>query len=339
MRGAGRAVRQLAGCAAPLLGASLLGASLLGALAPLCALAQSVPDAAWVADPHDLPQPYGPASQRGALNLQTPDTVAAALALASRGEVVSLAVPLDRTTPAYGWRQFEVIVSQNEGTAKSNNEDYISAPINTGTNMDGLAHMGIDGHFHGGRDGRDLQTPFGLRALGIENAGPIVARGVLLDIAALKGVDRVPIGTEITVADVEAAMKRQGIDAIRTGDVVIFHTGHRRLLAEGRVDLYKQGHAGPGVAAATWLAKRGVVAVGSDSGSMEVIPNPDPDAVFPVHQTLLTLYGVHIMENLATERLAGASPDAGSWSTFLFVAAPLPITGSSSSWISPVAIR
>ena len=314
---------------------AVAGALALGTLAASSfALAQKVAPSAWVADPTDLPQPYGPTDQKGAMNLQTRETVASALGLATRGEVVSLAVPLNRRTAAYGWRRFEVFVGQNEGTANSNNEDYVSAPINTGTNFDGLAHMGIDGRFYGGRDGADIQRPSGLAALGIENAPAVVARGVFLDIASLKGVDRVPIGTEITVADIEAAMQRQGIDGIREGDVVIFHTGHRQLFDRGRRGPYLVGHAGPGIEAAEWLAERGVVAVGGDTGSVEVIPNPDPDAVFPVHQILLTLNGVHIIENLATERLAD-----GTWNTFLFVAAPLPITGASSSWVNPLAIR
>lgn len=129
-------------------------------------------------------------------------------------------------------------------------------------------------------------------------------------------------------------MDRQGIDEIREGDVVIFHTGHRRLLDSGEVDTFLSGQPGPGIEAARWLAARGVVAVGGDSGSMEAMPHERDGVLFPVHQILLAEHGVHILENIATERLVEAG-----WSEFLFVAAPLPIVGSSSSWINPIAIR
>lgn len=299
--------------------------------------AQQTSEDAWVADPEALRDPpFGADDQVGATNRLTPEVVLRAVGLVQEGEVVSLAIPLNRDTPAYGWRRFEVIVSQNEGTDKSNNEDYVSAPINTGTNLDGLAHMGIQGHFHGGRSGEDIQTPHGLRELGIEHARPIVARAHLLDMPALMGVDRLEIGYEITVTDIEAAMRRQGIAAIEPGDAVLFHTGHRLLLESGTQadrELFLSGQPGPGAAAAHWLAERGVVAVGGDSGSMEVVPAPE-GRLFPVHQILLALNGIHIIENLATERLAH-----GGWDTFLFVAAPLPLTGSSSSWVNPLAIR
>ncbi len=291
-------------------------------------------NAPWVTDPETLTSPYGEDDERGAANRLDPDTVKAALSLVQTGEVISLAIPLDRNTPAYGWRRFGLVIAQNEGTQGSNNEDIITAPINTGTQIDGLAHMGVDRTFYGGHRGADIQAVGGLKKLGIENAPPIVTRGVLLDIAALKGVERLEVGYAITVADIEAAMTRQGLTDVGPGDVVLFHTGHRLLLEEGRREEFLSGQPGPGVEAARWLAARGVVAVGGDSGSMEVMPFENPELLFPVHQTLLAQYGVHILENVATERLAEEG-----WSEFLFMAAPLPIVGASSSWINPIAIR
>ena len=291
-------------------------------------------DGRWVVEPHALVSSYGEGDQRGAANRLTPDVVRAATGLVQTGEVISLAVPLSRETPAYGWRRFEIIVSQNEGTARSNNEDIVFGPINTGTQIDGLAHMGVDGVFFGGHRASDIQSPSGLTRLGIENAPPIVTRGLLLDIAALKAVDRLEVGTVITPSDIEAAMERQGIAEIRSGDVVIFHTGHRRLLEEGDRDTFLSGQPGPGIAAARYLAERGVVAVGGDSGSMEAMPFEREGLLFPVHQILLAEHGVHILENIATERLVEAG-----WSEFLFMAAPLPMVGASSSWINPIVIR
>ncbi|KPF70645.1 hypothetical protein IP84_02365 [beta proteobacterium AAP99] len=287
----------------------------------------------WVVAPEALHSRFGPDDQRGNANLLTPAKVREALALVREGRVISLAVPLSRDTPAYGWRRFELVVAQNEGTAHSNNEDIVSAPINTGTNLDGLAHMGVDGHFFNGHRGDAIQAVDGLKALGIEHAPPFVTRGLLLDIAALHGVPRLPIGHVVGVDEIEAAMRRQGIAAVRPGDVVIFHTGHQRLLAEDRAR-FLSGQPGPGIEAARWLAAHQVVAVGGDSGSLEAMPHERPGLLFPVHQILLAEQGIHILENVATQRLV----DAG-WSEFLFVLSPLPIVGSSSSWASPIAVR
>ncbi|HEV2605578.1 MAG TPA: cyclase family protein [Microvirga sp.] len=310
-----------------------LAATALIAAAPAAAQQAAAPSP-WVVDPATLSSRFGSDDQRGNANLLSPEVVKRALTLVREGRVISLAVPLSRDTPAYGWRRFEVIVAQNEGTGHSNNEDIVTAPINTGTQIDGLAHMGVDGHFFGGRKGADIQAVSGLKKDGIENAPPIVTRGVLLDIAGLKGTERLPIGYVVTPADIEAAMKRQGIAAIDAGDVVIFHTGHRTLLRNGDTKTFLSGQPGPGIAAAEWLAGRQVVAVGGDSGSMEAMPHERTGLLFPVHQLLLAKHGIYILENIATERLAEAG-----WSEFLFVAAPLPMVGASSSWINPVAIR
>jgi kynurenine formamidase len=284
---------------------------------------------AWVVDKGELVSKFGPKDERGAANLLTPQTVMKALSLVKKGDVVSLAVPLDRDTPAYGWRRFDVVVGRGVW-----NEDIVNAPINTGTQIDGLAHLGVDGRFYGGRHIDDFHRNDGLRELGIENAPPIVTRGMVLDIPAVKDVDRLDIGYVVTVADIEAAMQRQGIAEIGAGDVVIFHTGHRQLLAEGKRDEFLSGQPGPGIKAAEYLAAKGVVAVGGDSGSMEAMPHERDGILFPVHQILLAKHGVHILENIATERLID-----GNWNEFLFIATPLPIMGASSSWINPIAIR
>lgn len=116
-------------------------------------------------------------------------------------------------------------------------------------------------------------------------------------------------------------------------NLVIFHTGHHRLLGRDNAELLRS-QAGPGIEAARWLAARQVVAVGGDSGSMEAMPHERPGVLFPVHQILLAQSGIHILENIATQRLV----DAG-WSEFLFILSPIPMVGSSSSWVNPVAIR
>ncbi len=288
----------------------------------------------WVVSKEDMASKYGPKDERGATNVLTPELLLSNLELVKKGEIISLAIDLDRKTPAYGWRRFELTVSQNEGTYHSNNEDVIYAPINTGTQIDGLAHMGVDGHFFNGFKGDSIQKVSGLERLGVENVPPIVTKGILLDIASLKNKKRLPIGYVITVNDIESAMERQGIENIKQGDIVLFHTGHRTLLAEDKRDKFLSGEPGPGIEATEYLASKGVVAIGSDTGSVEAIPFEKEGLLFPVHQLALAKHGIHLLENVATERLAEKE-----WYEFLFIATPLPIVGSSSSWINPIAIK
>ncbi len=288
----------------------------------------------WVVKTQEMISEFGETDERGATNILGPELVLSSLNLVKKGEVLSLAVDLDRNTPAYGWRRFELIVSQNEGTHHSNNEDVIFAPINTGTQIDGLAHMGVDGHFFNGHKGEDIQQVSGLKKLGVENVPPIVTRGILLDIASLKKTKRLPIGSVISVQDIKDALKRQGIEDIQKGDVVLFHTGHRTLLDQQKKELFLSGQPGPGIEATEYLASKGVIAIGGDSGSVEVIPFEKEGLLFPVHQLALAKHGIHLLENVATERLAQRE-----WYEFLFIATPLPIVGSSSSWINPIAIK
>ncbi len=289
----------------------------------------------WVVEPSEMKSEYGAADEKGATNKLTPENLLKAIQLVKKGKTISLAIDLDRETPAYGWRRFELVVSQNEGTYHSNNEDVIFAPINTGTQIDGLAHMGVDGHFFNGFKGDDIQTVSGLKKLGIENAPPIVTKGIILDITAVRKTDRLKPGELITVNDVEAAMQLQKIQKIGDGDVVLFYTGHS-LLLNNKDDKkeFLSGEPGPGIEVVEYLASKGVVAVGSDTPSLEVIPFEKEGILFPVHQLLLAKHGIHILENVATGRLVEKG-----WAEFLFIATPLPIVGSSSSWINPIAIN
>ena len=164
-----------------------------------------------------------------------------------------------------------------DGTVMTN-MDALSIPAGGGVDSTAL----ILGDFSNGNDG-----------LVVKGEG---------DIAALKGVDRVDIGFAISVADIQAAMARQGLASIKPGDVVLFHTGHRRLLDDGQRARFLSGQPGPGIAAARWLAAQGVVAVGGDSGSLEVMPFEHDGMLFPVHQILLAQHGVYLLENVAMNR-------------------------------------
>jgi kynurenine formamidase len=159
-----------------------------------------------------------------------------------------------------------------------------------------------------------------------------VTRGVLLDMAALRGVETVPEGTAYNRAEIDAAAKRQGTE-IRKGDVVIFHSGWHAV-REKDPDRWWQMHPGPGVAGAQYLADLGVVAVGADSTAVEVLPSENEARPFEVHQVLLAKNGVYILENMWTNELA-----ADGVHEFLFVLGQPKFVGAVQMVVNPIAIR
>jgi kynurenine formamidase len=198
--------------------------------------------------------------------------------------------------------------------------------------IDGLGHPGIDHRYYNGLHARDFVQPTGLKELSTERIPPIVTRGVLLDMAALRGVDTVPEGTAYNRAEIDAAAEKQGTP-IRKGDVVLFHSGwHAKL--ETNPDQWWQMHPGVGVGGARYLADLGVVAVGADSTAVEVIPFENEARPFEVHQTLLTKNGVYILENMWTNDLAKDGVHE-----FLFVLGQPKFKGAVQMVINPIAIR
>ena len=173
----------------------------------------------------------------------------------------------------------------------------------------------------------------GLTKLGIENVPAVATRGIVLDMAAYFGTDIVKEGTPFNRAEIEGAMKRQGIAAIEKGDVVLFHTGWLALLGK---DNARFGSVGPGlgIEGARYLASLGVAMVGADNPSVEVIPFEQGAGMFEVHQILLALNGIHILENMNTEELVRDQ----AWE-FLFTVGPARITGAVQAIVNPVAIR
>jgi kynurenine formamidase len=283
------------------------------------------------------PSPWGPADQRGAANRITPQKVLEAKGLITRGAVYQLGHVYESTMPLFGTRHFSLKIPQTFGPQGSNNlsfhDEVVSGELGqVGTQFDGLGHLGIGDLFYNGNNRADFSRPDGLTKLGIENVGPIVTRGVLVDVAAFKGVARLEPSYEITLADLRGALERQRME-VRSGDVVIVHTGWGSLW---KVDNAAFGATSPGIGleAARWLVERQVVIVGSDTWSMEVVPNPDANLAFPVHQLLIPRNGIYIFENLLTEELA-----RDRVYEFAFFFAPLKLKGASGSPANPLAIR
>ncbi|MFF3228398.1 cyclase family protein [Nocardia suismassiliense] len=201
-----------------------------------------------------------------------------------------------------------------------------------GTHIDALSHVSQHGTLHGGVDAQEAQRGGKFTTHGAEHLPGLLCRGVLLDIAAAHETATLPGGYEITVADLETAARQARIE-VAAGDVALIRTGWSRLFDQPDAYLGKQtGVPGVGVAAAQWLAARGVVATGSDTTAYECIPPGAGHSVLPVHRILLVESGIYIIEHLALEELA-----ASGLHEFTFLLAPLRIVGGTGSPIRPLA--
>lgn len=289
------------------------------------------------------PSEWGPADERGAANRITPAKVLEAVALIEEGRIYELGRDYEAGMPLFPGRHYSLTIpgAPTGGPAGTNrvvyHDEMVSGQIGqVGTQFDGLGHIGtrIDGEdvFYNGFKRSEFGTSFGLQKLGIENVGVLLTRGVLVDIAAYRGQDRLPPGTVVTVEDIEGALRRQSVD-IREGDVVLFHTGHGSLWMVDN-DEYNRGAPGIGLDAALWLADREIVMTAADTWAVEVIQSEDPEQAFPVHQELIGKRGIYNFENLDLSALA-----ADEVYEFAFMFAPVRFKGATGSPGNPIAVR
>jgi kynurenine formamidase len=201
-----------------------------------------------------------------------------------------------------------------------------------GTQFDGFPHQTIGDSLYNCFKLDQISTRNGFNKLGVENVGSLITRGVLIDVAGLKGVEMLPDDYEITPQDIQQALAKQKL-TLQPGDAVILHTGYGKLWGKDNAR-YVKGNPGIGVAAAEWLAKQDPMLVGADNASVEVSPNPDPKISLPIHQIMLVVNGIHLLENLKLDELA-----AKRIQEFALIVQPLKIQGGTGSTVAPIAVH
>jgi len=302
---------------------------------------------------------WGKEDEVGALNAMTDQSRTAALSIAKQGKVYDLGATYSRRS--YKWpghspgeimsfrspggesAQKDVDAVKPEGnpsrTRWHSNALFIND--NVATQIDGLAHitLGEDNHWYNGYKEAEWGGDFGVLKCDITNIPPIVARGVMLDIAAARDVDVLPSHYAITPADVEAALTRQK-SKLQPGDVVLIRTGTLGLWGQDGDDHVKIGEhdsAGITLETAKLLVERyGAMLIGSDTSGLEVAPAaPGSESFIPVHKYLLVEQGVHIGEY---HNLEGLSKDKVY--EFCYVCSVNKIAGAVAGFtLRPIAIR
>ena len=299
------------------------------------------------------PSRWGSDDQAGASNWITPAKVLQVTRLIRTGQIYEMGRVYEAGMPAFGTRSYSFRIlgtppgGPSGGPLGDNalvfHDDFLSTEIGqVGTQFDGLGHIGIQmgasGDFtqmryYNGWTQAEIGDPNGLRALGMEHVRPIFTRGILIDVASLYG-GMLDGGHEISLGDVMLALAGQGISekSISPGDAFFFHTGWGSLWM---VDNARFMATAPGIGleVAHWLIANDAVVAGADTWPLEVVPNPDPNLAFPVHQELIAKNGIFIHENLDFSELL-----ANGVYEFVYNFAPIRFRGGTGSPGRPTAI-
>jgi kynurenine formamidase len=294
------------------------------------------------------PSKWGADDNKGAFNTITPETVKAAAKLVKNGKVYLLGMPYNREMPLPWGRSYSITIPGlpvggpfGDNGVVWNDEILFGELGQVGTQFDGPGHLGIRGKdgvdrwYNGRALSLDWKNGHGLKQNGIENVGPCVTRGVLIDVAGLKGVKTMAKGEVIKVADIEACIKKAGIAGIGKGDAVIFLTGWGHHWKDAAT--FNAGEPGIGIEVARYLIGKNISMVGADSWAVDAIPGEYKNLAFEIHQLMQTVNGIWYIENLNTETMEQMAKD-GVYE-FMWVYNPVRFEGATGSPGDPVAVR
>ena len=288
---------------------------------------------------------WGQDDEIGTLNLISGEVVREAAATVRTGRRVPLAVDLRQDGVQTGMipgrvNPLHVMVQVNQelfgpGTVATS-DDAVTLGLQAGTHWDALTHASHSGRIYNGRPA-DTITPHGRAAFsGIHTARHVVSRGVLLDVAAAKGVDRLPGDHAVTPEDLDEAAEF-GRVTVRAGDVVLVRTGQFQLYLAG--DRHGYAFPSPGLSIRTpeWFHARDVAAVANDTLTFEIFPPEIEDLWLGVHALDLVEMGMLQGQNWNLEELSTACAQEERYA-FLLSAMPEPFVGGTGTPVAPVAI-
>ena len=283
------------------------------------------------------PSKWGAGDQRGSGNLMKPETVLRAARLIKTGEVFELGAVLS-PDPKEAFinanRVFNIYTKPAlpvPNGRQANEELVVTELGQIGTQFDAFAHQMWGDSFYNCFKLGEIGTRSGFKKLGVENVGGLMTRGVLIDIAGLKGVDLLPNSYIITPQDIEQALAKASVK-IERGDAVVIRTGWSKLMGKEN-QRYGSTPPGIGVVAAEWLAAREPMLIAADNCCVEVRPS-EPGTSLPVHAMMLIQHGIYLIENLELDALAAARVYE-----FAFIVQPLKLKGATGSAVAPIAVR
>lgn len=293
--------------------------------------------------------PWGPRDEIGRLNLMTPSSRAAALARADASKAYDLSVEFFIGMPSWqaaGDPPYQMwlthsprgnVIADPMSVGKEMNQHVsytgtaVSMYAHMGTHIDALSHFGLDGRIYNGFSAEQYLGDRGWTRAGVEKLPPIVARGVLIDVAAAKGLNALADNHRITRADLKQALARQKV-RLHRGDVVLIRTGRMQRFEQAQA--YMVNAPGLGIDAARFLVESGAMVVGADNLSFEAFPSEVKGDYVPLHTYLLAQQGVPIIELAYLEELA-----RDRVYELVFVGGALKFRGADAAPLRPVAFR
>jgi kynurenine formamidase len=180
-----------------------------------------------------------------------------------------------------------------------------------------------------------VNTRAGAQASAVtELSDGVVTRGVLLDIAGLRGVDWLEGGEPIFPDELEAAERRQGV-RVEAGDALLVRTGYPQRRAAHGPD---RGQRQPGLQAAClpWLRERDVALLAADTIN-DHSPSGYTGIFSPIHTVGIVGLGLWLIDNCDHAALAAACARAQRWE-FLFLVAALPLLNATGCPVNPIAV-
>ncbi|HLM62663.1 MAG TPA: cyclase family protein [Acidimicrobiales bacterium] len=289
---------------------------------------------------------WGPDDERGTLNLIDAAAVLRGVAAARTGKVFSLAIPFDEDGPQTGSipgrenpsRTMLAVNTPFLGDPADfcTSDDALSMGVQAATHWDALAHVSYEGRLYNNTPA-DVVDARGASRLGIDAFGPIVTRGLLLDVARTHGVDHFDDAHVVDGDDLDAAVAAAGV-TVEPGDVVLVRTGHMHFLRAGDKARFGQPSPGLGTGSIAWLRDHDVAAVASDTLVLEVWPCEDPAVLLPVHMIDLVDVGLVQGQLWALDELA-ADCAADGRHEVLLCATPLPLTRAVGGPVAPTAVK
>ncbi|MFI6007660.1 cyclase family protein [Streptomyces sp. NPDC051243] len=279
-------------------------------------------------------------ADRGAWNRVKAEHVRRAAALVRAGTVVPMALPWntepgpDNARPALHYMSELGDIEAPEPTC---HKDFIAVDYHGKgvSHLDALSHIAYQGRLYDGRTAADVVDARGARFGSVASLGPLVTRGVLIDMPAVLGVDWLEPGRAVHADEILAAEETLGV-TIDEGDAVLLRSGHFRRRREVGAWNPDDAAAGCHVDVLPLLAERGIALLGGD-GDSDVRPSPVEGVSSPVHALALTAMGVPLLDNLDLEALAEACAQATRYE-FLMTVAPLNVPGGTGSPVNPVAV-
>jgi kynurenine formamidase len=289
---------------------------------------------------------WGADDEIGTLNLINADVVRRGVAAARSGHRVALSLPYTSEGPQFGGvpgrinpqRTMIAIHDPQLGDPQGfcSNDDMVVMSLQCSTHWDSLAHVSYDGRMWNGFPPETVDFR-GAHSCGIDKVGALAARGVLLDVARSKGVDRLDAGYGITADDLDAAAEFGRVQ-VEPGDIVLIRTGQIQVFYTGDNFAYSYPTPGPVMATVSWFRERDVSGVATDTLPFEAFPGDPEDAPLAVHLLDIVEIGLTQGQNFDLEALSAACADDGHYD-FLLVGSPLPFRRGCGGPCAPVAIK